>query len=50
VAAYAERLASYPRWPEIASLPDCVACEVPSTARPAGAGAAAGAETAVAAA
>ena len=31
---YAERLASYPAWPEIDELPDCVACEVPSTARP----------------
>jgi glutathione-regulated potassium-efflux system ancillary protein KefF len=31
---YAERLSSYPRWPEIDSVPDCVACEVPSTARP----------------
>jgi glutathione-regulated potassium-efflux system ancillary protein KefF len=46
VAAYAERLASYPRWPEIDKLPECAACEVPSTARPA----AADAETAVAAA
>jgi glutathione-regulated potassium-efflux system ancillary protein KefF len=35
VAAYAERLASYPHWPEMTSVPDCVACEVPSTARPA---------------
>ena len=32
---YAERLASYPRWPEIDSVPDCADCEVPSTARPA---------------
>jgi glutathione-regulated potassium-efflux system ancillary protein KefF len=31
---YAERLASYPRWPEIDSVPDCVDCEVPSSARP----------------
>jgi glutathione-regulated potassium-efflux system ancillary protein KefF len=35
VAAYADRLATYPHWPEIASLPECAACEVPSTARPA---------------
>jgi len=32
---YAERLASYPGWPEIADLADCVVCEVPETARPA---------------
>ena len=31
---YTERLASYPNWPEIDDLPDCAACEVPSTARP----------------
>ena len=31
---YARRLADYPGWPEIAELVDCVACEVPSTARP----------------
>ena len=33
-AVYAERLASYPAWPEISELPECVACEVPLTARP----------------
>lgn len=33
-ATYAQRLASYPDWPEIAEMPECVACEVPSTARP----------------
>jgi glutathione-regulated potassium-efflux system ancillary protein KefF len=32
---YAERLASYPGWPELADLAECVACEVPATARPA---------------
>ena len=32
---YAERLASYPDWPELAELPECVACEVPAIARPA---------------
>ena len=32
---YAERLSSYPRWPELDTVPDCAACEVPSTARPA---------------
>lgn len=31
---YAERLASYPAWPELDDLPECVACEVPATARP----------------
>ena len=34
-AVYAERLASYPQWPELDELPACVACEVPPTARPA---------------
>jgi glutathione-regulated potassium-efflux system ancillary protein KefF len=34
VGAYAERLASYPDWPEIADLPRCPECEVPATARP----------------
>ena len=33
-ATYAERLASYPNWAEIDDTPDCVACEVPPTARP----------------
>ena len=32
--AYATRLASYPDWPELAGLDECVACEVPLTARP----------------
>jgi glutathione-regulated potassium-efflux system ancillary protein KefF len=32
---YTERLASYPRWPELDAVPDCVACEVPDNARPA---------------
>ena len=31
---YAERLASYPAWPEIEELPECAQCEVPLTARP----------------
>lgn len=38
ITAYAERyaaqLASYPAWPEIADLDECIACEVPLTARP----------------
>jgi glutathione-regulated potassium-efflux system ancillary protein KefF len=31
---YAEHLASYPRWPEMALVEDCVECRVPETARP----------------
>jgi glutathione-regulated potassium-efflux system ancillary protein KefF len=31
---FADRLTSYPNWPEIDSVPDCVACEVPTSARP----------------
>jgi glutathione-regulated potassium-efflux system ancillary protein KefF len=31
---YAERLASYPAWPELDELPECPACEVPMGARP----------------
>lgn len=34
-AVYAQRLASYPAWPELDELPECVACEVPLNARPA---------------
>jgi glutathione-regulated potassium-efflux system ancillary protein KefF len=30
----AERLHSYPAWPELDDLEECVACVVPSTARP----------------
>lgn len=32
---YAERLASYPGWPELDDLPECVACVVPASERPA---------------
>lgn len=32
---FAERLHRYPDWPELADLPECTACEVPETARPA---------------
>ena len=32
---YAERLASYPGWPEIDDLPECPNCVVPASARPA---------------
>jgi glutathione-regulated potassium-efflux system ancillary protein KefF len=34
-AVFAERLSSYPDWPELADLPECAACEVPADARPA---------------
>ncbi len=34
-AVYVERLASYPDWPELDELAECVACEVPTHARPA---------------
>jgi len=34
-AVYGQRLASYPDWPELADMPECPACEVPSNARPA---------------
>ncbi|KQW66789.1 MAG: NAD(P)H-dependent oxidoreductase [Methylibium sp.] len=33
-AAYRDRLASYPGWPEMAELDDCPACEVPQGDRP----------------
>ena len=33
-AVYAQRLESYPHWPEIDDLPDCVECDVPASARP----------------
>ena len=33
-AVYAERLATYPDWPEIEEVPACLQCEVPLTARP----------------
>lgn len=36
VAAYRDRLASYPGWPELEELDDCPACEVPVGDRPAG--------------
>ena len=32
--AYATRLASYPDWPELSGLEDCIDCEVPQAARP----------------
>lgn len=31
---YAERLASYPGWPELDELPECAACVVPALERP----------------
>jgi glutathione-regulated potassium-efflux system ancillary protein KefF len=33
---YAQRLASYPAWPELAELPECPECIVPAGARPIG--------------
>jgi glutathione-regulated potassium-efflux system ancillary protein KefF len=35
VQTYAQRLASYPDWPEIADLEPCAPCHVPGDARPA---------------
>jgi len=35
VDVFAQRLASYPDWPEIEDLPACPACNVPTTDRPA---------------
>jgi glutathione-regulated potassium-efflux system ancillary protein KefF len=34
VALFAERLASYPNWPELDELPACVAVDIPSDQRP----------------
>jgi glutathione-regulated potassium-efflux system ancillary protein KefF len=34
VAVFAERLRSYPQWPELESLEQCPACDVPQTDRP----------------
>ncbi|HEY2558287.1 MAG TPA: NAD(P)H-dependent oxidoreductase [Caldimonas sp.] len=31
---YAQKLADYPAWPEIAAVEDCVECQVPESARP----------------
>jgi glutathione-regulated potassium-efflux system ancillary protein KefF len=31
---YAQKLADYPAWPEIAEVEDCVECHVPESARP----------------
>lgn len=33
-AVFAQRLASYPDWPELEDLPQCPACDVPQTDRP----------------
>lgn len=33
-ALFAQRLASYPDWPELADLPECPGCVVPKSARP----------------
>jgi glutathione-regulated potassium-efflux system ancillary protein KefF len=34
VDVFADRLRTYPGWPEIEDLPPCPACEVPQTDRP----------------
>ncbi|HUG24948.1 NAD(P)H-dependent oxidoreductase [Piscinibacter sp.] len=34
-AVYAQRLASYPAWPELDALDECPACDVPAAERPA---------------
>ena len=34
VALFAQRLASYPNWPELAELPACLTIEIPSDQRP----------------
>ena len=36
VDTFRERLQTYPHWPELDDLADCVACEVPEQDRPAG--------------
>jgi glutathione-regulated potassium-efflux system ancillary protein KefF len=33
-AMYAQRLSSYPHWPELDNLENCVDCEVPESTRP----------------
>jgi glutathione-regulated potassium-efflux system ancillary protein KefF len=33
-ATYARRLADYPGWPELDEIEECIACEVPQSARP----------------
>jgi glutathione-regulated potassium-efflux system ancillary protein KefF len=38
VAIFAQRLGSYPQWPELDQLEQCPACEVPATDRPSAAG------------
>jgi glutathione-regulated potassium-efflux system ancillary protein KefF len=35
VAVFRERLQSYPEWPELEDLPQCPACDVPDSDRPA---------------
>ncbi|MDB5751592.1 MAG: dehydrogenase, partial [Ramlibacter sp.] len=34
-AVFADRLRTHPNWPEMADLPECIACEVPGSDRPA---------------
>ena len=33
-STFAQRLADYPRWPELEFVEECAACEVPTSARP----------------
>jgi glutathione-regulated potassium-efflux system ancillary protein KefF len=35
VQVWVDHLVSYPAWPEIENLPECVACELPDADRPA---------------
>jgi glutathione-regulated potassium-efflux system ancillary protein KefF len=34
VEVFSQRLSSYPDWPELEDIAECVACEVPATDRP----------------
>ena len=43
---FVQHLGSYPGWPELAGLDDCIDCEVPESARPTDAAEAAMAESA----
>jgi len=33
-SVFAQRIGSYPNWPELDEMPECIACEVPDDARP----------------
>ncbi|RYX89030.1 MAG: NAD(P)H dehydrogenase [Comamonadaceae bacterium] len=34
IETFRQRLATYPQWPEIADMDECIACEVPASDRP----------------